>query len=254
MKTMIVSWHGLGDNILITPALEAYAKAHPEEEIYLAHLARLPVNDLFTKCPHVKGFFTISDVWNDFENINVGRQEVLKEAKSYADQHKIDKIIELTLSPNLGILHKIHRAAYELQVAVTDYQTKVYPRITKKIKKEADAFMERVKRPVTFVQAIAGNPPKNLSEDLLRELLGSYNPASVIEYGSNMIPALHLPLGNIPLELEILGRCDNVLCADSFIMHAAGALGIPTKAVFLATPPQWVIPLHDTELEILIRV
>jgi hypothetical protein len=254
MKTLIVSWHGLGDNIIITPALKAYKEKNKDEELYLAHLARLPVHDLLAKCPYLKGFHTVSDVWNDYANIEIGREEVMNEALGYANQFGYDKIIELTLSPSLGILHKVHRAAHELGVSVTDYQTKIFPKITKKIKTQADKFMEQVVSPVTFVHAKAGNPPKNIPENVLLQILGPYVPASVIEYGSELIPAVHLPLGNIALEMEILGRCDKVVCTDSFIMHAAGALGIPTEAIFMVTPPEWVIPLHDTPLDILVKV
>jgi hypothetical protein len=254
MKTLIVSWHGLGDNILITPALKAYKKENKDEELYLAHLARLPVHDLLAKCPYIKGFHTVSDVWNDYANVELGREEVMNEALGYANQFGYEKVIELTLSPGLGILHKIHRAAHELGVTVTDYQTKIYPRSTKKIKAQADKFLEGVHRPLTFIHSKAGNPPKDLPEDIVLQMLGGYAPSSVIEYGSDTIPALKLPLGNIPLEMEILSRCDKVLCADSFIMHAAGALGIPTTAVFLVTPPEWVIPLHDTPLDLFIKV
>lgn len=254
MKTLIVSWHGLGDNILITPALKAYKEKNKKETLYLAHLARLPVHDLLAKCPYIKGFHTVSDVWNDYADVELGREEVMNEALGYANQFGYEKVIELTLSPSLGILHKIHRAARELGVSVTDYQTKIYPRKTKKIKAQADKFFEGMHTPTTFVHCKAGNPPKDLPEDLVLEMLGPYSPASVIEYGSDMIPAKKLPLGNIALEMEILSRCDSVLCADSFIMHAAGALGIPTKAVFLVTPPEWVIPLHDTPLELYIKV
>jgi hypothetical protein len=254
MKTLIVSWHGLGDNILITPALKAYKNKNKKETLYLAHLARLPVHDLLAKCPYIRGFHTVSDVWNDFANIELGREEVMNEAFGYANQFGYEKVIELTLSPGLGILHKIHRAAHELGVSVTDYQTQIFPRKTKKIKKQADEYMREVGSPTTFIQAKAGNPPKDLSEELVYQILGEYQPSNVIEYGSDMIPANKLPIGNIALEMEILSRCDNVVCADSFIMHAAGALGIPTKAVFLATPPEWVIPLHETPLELLIKV
>jgi hypothetical protein len=254
MKTLIVSWHGLGDNIIITPALKAYKEAHKDEELYLAHLARLPVHDLLAKCPYIKGFHTVSDVWNDFPDVEIGREVVMDEAFDYAKQFGYEKVIELTLSPSLGILHKIHRAAHELGVVVTDYQTKIFPKITKKVKNEADKFMEGVASPTTFVHSKAGNPPKDIPKKVLLSVLGPYQPASVIEYGSTMIPANHLPLGNLALEMEVLSRCHNVVCTDSFIMHAAGALGIPTKAIFMVTPPDWVIPLHDTPLELYIKV
>ncbi len=253
MKTLIVSWHGLGDHIIVTPALRKYAE-ETGEELYLAHIERLPVDDLFAKCPYIKGFHKTSDAWNDYDDIDLGRHHVLLEAKEYADKFNYDKIIELTIAPSLGILHKVHRAAHELGITVTDYQTEMFPKITKHTKKKATQFLKGMEPPFTFIHMDAGNPPKNVPADVAMGILGPYNPKSVIEYGSNHIPAKHLPIGDIALEMEILSRCDRVICADSFIMHAAGTLGIPTQAVFLITPPYWVIPLHDTPLEIFIRV
>jgi ADP-heptose:LPS heptosyltransferase len=179
---------------------------------------------------------------------------VWKEAKEYADEFGYDKVIELTIAPSLGILHKVHRAAHELGIAVTDFQTEMFPKITKHTKKKADKFLENMVTPYTFVHMETGNAPKNVPSDIITGILGPYSPNSVIEYGSHNLPAKHLPLGNIALEMEILSRCDRVICADSFIMHAAGTLGIPTQAVFLTTPPYWVIPLHDSPLELFIRV
>ncbi len=252
MKTLIISWHGLGDNIIITPALRKYAE---ENEIYLAHLERLPVQDVLAECPYIHGFHTISDVWNDFDgDVEKGRQVVWNEAKEYADKFNYDKVVELTLAPSLGILHKVHRAAHELGIAITDYQTEMFPKITPAVKRKATEFLKGLQEPLTFLHTDCGNPPKNVPEDIASGILGPYSPTSLIEYGSHNMPAKHLPLGDIALEMEILSRCDRVVCADSFILHAAGTLGIPTTAVFLSTPPYWVIPLHDSPLEIFIRV
>ncbi len=253
MKTAIVAWHGLGDIVTLTPVLRKY-KEVTNEDLYLLHLERLPVEDLLKKCPYIEGFHKTKDVWNDFSDIDIGRKEVMKQAQEYADKFGYDKIVEITMSPSLGIAHKIHRAAYELGIKVDDYRTEIFPKITKKVKERADKFLEKAQEPYIFVHLKTGNPPKDISKELVMQVLGSVSLFQVIEYGSRDIPSHYLPIGDIPLEMEILSRCSQVICADSFIMHAACALGIPTKAIFVHTPVEWVIPLYETPLDVYIKM
>lgn len=255
MKTLIVSWHGLGDNVILTPVLRMY-KELTGEEIYLAHLRRLPVQDVLDGCPYLSGFVTISDVWNDFPSVEVGRKAVMQEAQQYAKHFEFEKILELTLSPSMGITHKIHRACHELGIPYpTDYRTEIFPNITEETKAHADRFLSECNEPYIFAHIKTGNSPKDLKADWVYQMLGHVDARSVIEYGSNELLGPTLPLGNIPLEIEILKRCSRVFCADSFIMHAAYTLGIPTTAVFLTTPPAWVVPMFDVpNFEILMRV
>ncbi len=253
MKTLIISWHGLGDNILLTPVLRRY-KEVTNEEIYLAHLARLPVEDVLAECPDIRGFHTITDVWNDYPDVEVGRQAVWREARHIAKVHGYDNIREITMAPSLGIPHKMLRAAHELGIEIQDYQTKIWPKITDGVIARADEFFDRVDTPALFVAAKAGNPPKDIPLNLLVNLTKSSPPENMIEYDTRDLVANHLPIGDIPLEMEILRRCTHCITADSFIMHAAAAMMVPTTAVFLSTPPEWVIPLHRTVFNIFAKI
>ena len=250
MKELFVSYHGLGDNILLTPVLRKYKEDNPEVSIGFTHLKRLPVNELLEECPYIDEFIPVSDAWNDFENVTVGFNTVMEEAKMHASNNGYDKVTAITTSPNLGITHKVHRAAHELGLAVSDYKTEISPKITDDVMAEADKFLEAVEEPYVFLHLKTGNPPKDINKDIIATFLSNVSPMQTIEYGSKSIPAHHLPLGNIPLEMEILSRCSKVICADSFIMHAACALGVPTIAIFISTPPEWVISLHNTDIEI----
>ena len=253
MKTLLMSYHGLGDNILLTPVWREYKNQNPDTFVGLTYLRRIPVTDLMKLCPYIDEWFAISNPWGDYENFEEGYLSILDETTKYAEANKYDSIIPVTTSPNIGPAHKIHRAALELSIEVTDYRTNMYPNITEDIRKQADKFLEKVTPPYVFVHLKTGNPPKDLNEDMVRPFLEKTSPLQVIEYGSHELASYHLPIGSIPLEMEILRRCSKVICADSFIMHAAGALGIPTTAIFIHTPPEWVIPLHDTPLEIYIK-
>jgi ADP-heptose:LPS heptosyltransferase len=253
MRTLIISWHGLGDNIMLTPVLRKY-KEVTNEEIYLAHLARLPVQDVLAECPDIGGFHTITDVWNDYPDVEVGREAVWKEARNIAIEHGYDAVKEITMAPSLGITHKMLRAAHELGVELEDYQTMIWPAITPEIIEQADEFFDRVHTPATFVAAKAGNPPKDIPSNVLQQMLGTIPPENLIEYETRNLIANHLPLGNIPLEMEILRRCAHCISADSFMMHAAASMLVPTTAVFLSTPPEWVIPLHKTQFIILAKI
>ncbi len=250
MKHLLVSYHGLGDNILLTPVLRKYKEENPETHIGFTHLKRLPVNELLRECPYIDEFFPVADAWNDFGDFNIGFEYVIKEARIYADRYGYDKTTVITTSPELGLVHKIHRAAHELGITVEDYTTEIFPKITDEVKEEADRFLENIDEPYVFVHLKTGNSPKDINREMIAKFLVNISPTQTIEYGSRVIPAHYLPLGNIPLEMEILGRCYHIMCADSFIMHAACALGIPTQTIFISTMPEWVIPLHNVDISV----
>jgi hypothetical protein len=250
MKTLFVSWHGIGDNIVITPVIRKYKEDNPDTSIGLAHLGRLPMEDLFKVCPYINDFFGISDVWNDFDNMNIGRATVLMEAKNYADRNDYDNVIEISLHPSLAI-HKLHRAEKEIGVIVEDYRTEIFPLITDKVRKEADKFLEDVVPPYVFVHRESGSDNRTGSPQLMGTFLGHEDKKSLIEYGSHGMVARHLPIGNIPLEMEILSRCSRVYCVDSFIYHAAYTLEIPTVVLFLQSDYRGVIPLFKADLRII---
>jgi ADP-heptose:LPS heptosyltransferase len=206
--------------------------------------------DLMRNCPYVDEWIPVSDAWNSFESFEIGYKAVLEEAKTYARDNDYDEVVPITMSPQLGLVHKIHRATHELGITVEDYTTEIFPKITDEIKEEADKFLEKIDEPYVFVHLKTGNSPKDINREMIAQFLVNISPTQTIEYGSRIIPAHYLPLGNIPLEMEILSRCTHVICADSFIMHAACALGIPTQVIFLSTPPEWVIPLHSASIDI----
>ncbi len=254
MKHLIVSYHGLGDNILLTPVLRKYKEDNPQTHIGLTFIKRLPVDELLRECSYIDEFFPTADAWNDFPDFNIGFNSVVEEAKACAYRYEYDKVIIVTTSPDIGVTHKIHRAAYELGVIVDDYTTEIFPTITDEVKEQADKFLENVEEPYVLVHLKTGNAPKDLNREMVAKFLVNISPMQMIEYGSRIIPAHHLPLGNIPLEMEILSRCEHVICADSFIMHAACALDISTQAIFISTPPEWVLPLHNVPLEIYSKI
>jgi len=253
MRKILLSYHGLGDNILLTPVLRKYKELYPDISLGMTRLRRLPVPALMEECPYVDQWLEISDPWNDYPTFEEGYEAILNDTKGYAVQFGYEEIIPLTMSPNLGITHKIYRAAKELGIEVDDFRTEIFPKITEEIKEEADKFLAKVQEPYVFVHFKTGNPPKDISKAAAVQFLYGVSPFQIIEYGTRTLPSNCLQLGNIPLEMEILSRCSKVICADSFIMHAAGALGIPTVAVFVHTPPEWVMPLHDTPMEIYVR-
>ena len=253
-KTLAISFHGLGDHIILTPVLRRYKELYPNVYIGLTYLERLPVPDLMRSCFYIDEWIPVSDAWNSYESFEIGYKAVLEEAKTHARNNDYDEIIPITMSPSLGITHKVHRAAHELGLAVSDYKTQIFPKITDDVRAEADKFLEAVEEPYVFLHLKTGNPPKDINKDIVANFLSNVSPMQTIEYGSKSIPAHHLPLGNIPLEMEILSRCSKAVCADSFIMHAACALGIPTVAIFTVTPPEWVVPLHSTDIDIYRKV
>ena len=243
MKILFHQFHGLGDAILLTPVLRKYKEEYPETFIGLTHLKRLPTQELFSECPYIDEFFPISDAWNDFGDFNIGKSKVYIEALAYAEDNNYDKLQEITMNRQIAI-HKIHRAARELGVRITDYRTKIFPNITEEIKRKADEFLKNVREPYTFIHTKTGNSPKDVGKNIITNFIRGVDTYSLIEYHSNDLGVCHLPIGNIPLEMEILSRCNKVICADSFIFHAAGALEKEMICLYRHAPIEWVLPLH----------
>jgi ADP-heptose:LPS heptosyltransferase len=70
-KVLFVFWHGLGDNILATPAIKKY-KLMTGNYIGWAMLRRFKKAKLFEENPYIDQLHWISDAWNDFKNYKNG--------------------------------------------------------------------------------------------------------------------------------------------------------------------------------------
>ena len=107
MKVLFLFWHGLGDNILATPAIKAYKKAHPDHYIGWAMLWRFKSAQLWN--PHIDEYHWVNDAWNSFKTYKIGCEKVIKEAEHIASGNNYDKLIVIDHKSSNN--HKIYRNA-----------------------------------------------------------------------------------------------------------------------------------------------
>lgn len=122
MKVLFLFWHGLGDNILATPAIRAYKKANPDHYIGWAMLKRFKSAQLYN--PYIDEYHFTNDAWNDFRNYDEGRASVISEAQLIVHKQGYDKLV--IIDHKSSGKHKIHRTADEMGVTVTDTKTEFY--------------------------------------------------------------------------------------------------------------------------------
>ena len=87
MKRFLVLYpHGLGDCILLTPALREYYSL-AANKVHIATLERFKSAEFFKSCPYVDKIFYTKDAWADFPNSQIGFQELKNEWKEFAAQN-----------------------------------------------------------------------------------------------------------------------------------------------------------------------
>ena len=123
MKVLFLFWHGLGDNILATPAIKAYKEQHPDHYIGWAMLRRFKSAQLWN--PYIDEYHWVSDAWNDFRSYEEGCKQVIIEAKQIErTDRSYDKLI--VIDHKSSGKHKIYRNADEMGVTVQDPKTEFY--------------------------------------------------------------------------------------------------------------------------------
>lgn len=112
MKVLFLFWHGLGDNILASPAIRQYKKDNPDHYIGWAMQSRFQSAELYN--PHIDEYHWVSDPYNDFEGFEHGAACVIQEAKNIKNKYNYDKLIIINHKSSNN--HKIHRTASEMGV------------------------------------------------------------------------------------------------------------------------------------------
>ncbi len=223
MKVLFLFWHGLGDNILATPAIKAYKKAHPDHYIGWAMLRRFKSAQLWN--PYIDEYHWVSDAWNDFKNYKDGCVRVIQEALAIERQNNYDKLI--VIDHKSSGKHKIFRNADEMGVTVTDLKTEFYFQFPRAMPMwDYDFFHGR-----------SGVQAKDMAMLDVQRI-----------HGSIKNPLLNADV-NKPLWYwaEFLAQAKSIYVVDSVYFHIACALGRkPNVAYFAKGKPIFdvVKPLH----------
>lgn len=244
VRVIFVTPHGLGDAVMLTPALRKYKEEHPDSYIAVAGQKRF--GDTFKKLlsglPYIDEVVTIlPDPWEDgVQHYNRKLyEEVLKVADDYGKENQFHQGILLPTNKQGGHrLHKIFRFESEVGVSFTsmeDLQTEV--NVLDEYIIKAEAFLSKYEKPIVLLHNDAGNPPKEFTDEELQNMLGNFKEYTILEFGKD------ISYDDMEFTKAVIKCADLVIAIDSVVMHIAGALKKPLVALFKSTPVHQAIPI-----------
>lgn len=251
-KLMILYPHGLGDCILLTPALKK-RKQQTGDHIAVVMLKRFETAELFKHNPYIDKLYFCKDAWHDFPGgFHKGIESLKQEFSTIAKEEGYDEFLYIDHSSHRN---KIALNAEKLGVNPLnkdDCHTEIY--ISDEDKKVADNFVKS--RNLTnfgFIQTKTGVPNKDLpdgyGQNWLRQNKGLNQ---FIEIGKDF----KYTDFNINVQFEIMNKANAMCVPDSVFYHASGALDkVCDFAFFGRGRPVYerVKPLHDVKQFVFLR-
>ena len=241
---LVIYPHGLGDCVMLTPALREFRRARGHK-LHIATLERFKSAQFFEHCPHVDKIFYTKDAWHDYPNSQIGFASLYREWREFAKQNNFSGIVMPTHHERISKIVLNMR-----QLGVTDpvdYSTEVY--ISQKDKETASAAIKRLTggEPYGFIQTHTnGRPKTDFPEGYGRAWLReNKNLECFIEIQKEIQPLDY----NINVQFEILRRAAGVVVPDSVFYSACHALKKPVDLAYFP-PPQMhsrVRPLVECE-------
>lgn len=242
-RVLFVFWHGLGDNILATPAIKKY-KLTTGNYIGWAMLRRFKKAALFEKNPYIDQLHWISDAWNDFKSYKYGCKQVIKEGKAIKKTFGYDEM--RVIDHKSSSKHKIFRTADEMGITLEkdEVHTEVYydPEELKPYYEKVDLPQEYV-----FFHGKTGVPSKDLPLELAKRWLK--------QHGINLpiiSPDFTWDYREFPIAfaMDVMRKAKYIVVADSVMYHAAHAMDLYVDLAYFARGEEaWrvVHPLHSNK-------
>jgi len=250
-KILIVYPHGLGDHILLTPALRKYKQICSDTEISLASLQRFgsKVEELL-EFTFVDEFLPIlPDPWENVKSYDGYLDNIreLDRSVKYEYLGKYDNIITLPLLRQAGFkMHKIFRAADELGIKF-DRIEELITELTfrEDYAKKAMEYLSQYDKPWLILHNKAGNPPKEFESDIIEKMMNEmFNQFTIFEFGRKSCSrSIELPEDDMRFSKALIAYVDFICAIDSVVMHIAGAFRKNLLAMFKSTPVHQAIPL-----------
>jgi len=239
VSRLIIYPHGLGDIILLTPALRALAGTG----IHVAMLERFEGTEILDDCHHIEPgccHYGLPDPWNSPGGKNGTQLAGVKLAEM------------LDLEPvwiwHRPGKHKIRENFAQLNTAHPNMQTEVY--WNAKHMAQATDFLSAHRYRMGFLHCRTGMPglstaapKKDFPSYLGREWLLSQGCSGTVEVGIELEHDLPMPT-----QFLILKAAEKVCLADSVFYHACHAWNKPVDFAFFgrgAGVHDRVRPLHD---------
>lgn len=216
---LIIYPHGLGDLILLTPALRALWSKKP----HVAILKRFAGTGLLDNCPWIEDVNEVlPDPWNDTD-----QKGCLRWAQAYAGRHGLGEPVWIWHPPSIHkIIHNTRALGLDPYADHVNVRTEIW--ITNDQREEADEWIRsNTTEPYGFLHCKTGMPglsnaakKKDFPSQWGRRWFERQGMKRVIEVGVSFRKDQFA----LPVQFEIMRRADMLCLADSVFYHAAGAL------------------------------
>lgn len=232
MKDLLVLYpHGLGDCILLTPAIREFYKA-TGNKVHIATLQRFESARLFDNNPYIDKIFYTKDAWHDYENAQLGFRRLYEEWKGFAKENSFGGLaMPMHSTPRSKIILNLETLGVR---NAEDYSAEIHTCDTDK--ETAIQIIEQTvgDTPFGFIQTNTGVPSKDLPEGFGEEWLKINKKLNkFIEIGVDF-EALEF---NINVQFEIMKRASAVCLPDSVFYHACHAMKKPVDFVYFGRGP-----------------
>jgi hypothetical protein len=220
MKNLLILYpHGLGDCILLTPALREFYNI-TGNKASVATLERFKTAEFFKHNPYVEKTYFTKDAWSDYANSNIGFEALYNEWKTFAKQNSFTGFIMPMHAAPLSKI-KINLRTLGLH-HIKNYSAEIYT--SSEDEAQASNVIANLvgNKSFGFVQTHTGVKSKDLPEDYGRKwLLKNKGLEHYIEVGKHFDPLEY----NINIQFEIMRRAAAVCIPDSVFYHACHAMG-----------------------------
>ena len=227
MGHLIIYPHGLGDIILLTPALREFVKSGRQKP-HVAVLKRFAGSGILDSCPWIQDcFYILPDPWND----SGGREGCMRAGREHAER--------LGLKP-LWLWHppRVHKVLHNFRAL--GIPTSSNPRTEVYIGDNHGSIVDAMSLPreFGFVQTSTGvkgltdvGHIKDLPSEFGRKWMARQDLKNVVEVGKSFLYDDH----PIPVQFEIMRRASAVCLPDSVFYHACHAMSKPVDFVYFGS-------------------
>tara|TARA_Y100001937_G_C7112850_1_gene328615 strand:- start:1000 stop:1758 length:759 start_codon:yes stop_codon:yes gene_type:complete len=223
---LILYPHGLGDCILLTPAIREFYKA-TGHKVHVATLQRFESAKFFDNNPYVDKIFYTKDAWHDYPSSHVGFAELYKEWKAFAQENNFGGIV---MPMHSHPVSKIELNFKFLGVHNSEhYQAEIHT--TQEDVDQACAIISSTVggQPFGFIQTKTGVEQKDLPQGYGEQWLRDNKGLKAFIEVDKDFPALEY---NINIQFEIMRKASAVCLPDSVFYHACHAINKPVDLAY----------------------
>ncbi len=213
---LIIYPHGLGDCLMLTPAIREYYFKH-QQKVNVMILERFKSSQIFCNNPYIANVYYCKDPWNDFETKNIGFNQVIDDGHSIAKENSLKPIF---------IKHKgkTHKIKFNCKALKVKFSKKIDIFINLNDFITAEKFIEKEfkNQPYGFIQSITGaGQDKDLPPGFGEKWLKTHRSLKKFcEIGKNF----QYDDFNINIQFAILSKASAVCIPDSVFYHACSGL------------------------------